>query len=491
MMSLLPEQFSHSNESLRKNNSNMQRTPSFQRTDATGAFRRATKPSKVALRSAAGTAKASLDQAGLTVQFGSAAEANALCLPQWRACCSRPRKDGTVLLLVCAHCGAGDHLMRKCPRRLRLVVAGDSHCAVLGRLQHLLPLRISWCKVRGASAAGLGNPRSVLRAADAMLATLRASFVDDGGADRIVIVAGQVDLDFVTPYRALRKARSAAAVAAPKPQKAARLAVYRATFEEQLARAIAGLSAFITTRIAGASAPLLSASRVIVHGVHPPPLNNASMAIVIAKHIVAPDRPHARRPGDPRSTARGSTMEDDAAEEVAPLVVRAAAPAAAKAGAAVEVDADAERSAIASELLAVWQAAGITRAPKEHAAEVFHSNKYRVGLRISLSSGVFSHESVMPKNTGNPKEPSRHVNKIRDMWSAPLVRLGHLSPHIFEAPTKACDGNATGSSPVVSGSGPSAADSVLSSSVAKAASSRNTSHLVALPDECHDVEGLC
>ena len=248
--------------------------------------------------------------------------------------------------------------MRKCPRRLRLVVAGDSHCAVLGRLQHLLPLRISWCKVRGASAAGLGNPRSVLRAADAMLATLRASFVDDGGADRIVIVAGQVDLDFVTPYRALRKARSAAAVAAPKPQKAARLAVYRATFEEQLARAIAGLSAFITTRIAGASAPLLSASRVIVHGVHPPPLNNGSMAIVIAKHIVAPDRPHARRPGDPRSTARGSTMEDDAAEEVAPLVVRAAAPAAAKAGAAVEVDADAERSAIASELLAVlptWQ----------------------------------------------------------------------------------------------------------------------------------------
>ena len=331
------------------------RKPSYQRTNSKGAFRRATKPSKVALGCAAGIAKASLDRAGLTVQFGSAAEADALCLPQWRACCKAPRKDGSVVLLVCAHCGAGDHLMRNCPRRLRLVVAGDSHCAVLGRLQHLLPLRISWVKVRGASAAGLGNPRSVLRAADAMLATLRASFVDDGGVDRIVIVAGQVDLDFVTPYRALRKARSdeSPPVRATCPERCeARLAAYRATFEEQLARAIAGLSAFIGTRIAGASAPLLCASRVIVHGVHPPPLNNNSMALVIAKHIVAPDRPRARRPGDPRSTARGSTMEEEAAEAVAvaPLLVGAEAEA--------EADADAQRAAIASELLALlptWQ----------------------------------------------------------------------------------------------------------------------------------------
>ena len=352
------------------------RTPSFQRTDATGSFRRATRASKATLAlpgTGAYTAKASLDRAGLSVLFSAgAAAAAALLRPECAARCSSARKDGSTLLLLCSSCGESGHLMRACSRRERVVVAGDSHSVVFRRVAAMLPLRLGWCKVRGASAAGLGNAQSTLGAAGAMVATLRSAFGrgrrSDGGAQRLVLIVGQVDLDFVVPYRALMLRRDSSADSSEEQdaerESAAGRSLYRTVFEAQLVRAIAGLAAFIA-RVVEARPRLLApsspetdaggeeearcddddvAARIVVHGVHPSPLHSSAMAAVVAKHIITPERP-PRRSGDPRSTVRGSRID----------VELATASAGAPRSEAAQERARAELTAALLELLPPWR----------------------------------------------------------------------------------------------------------------------------------------
>lgn len=220
---------------------------------------------RVCSRRGSCTLRGRLTVFGMVVDLGREGDAGS-CPPHvvdsWLKL-ARRRRDGSLVLEVCACCGAGGHLAGSCPLRTRIAVVGDSHSAIWALLSQLyINTAMARVRVPGMSAQGLGNAQSRSQAASSIRAMLRQCFEGEG-PEWLFVVVGQVDIDFVLPFQRLRDPGY--------------------TFERQLRCSTANVLHFLRSLTDGDDAVCsLPRERIVLHGVHLPPLGDEAMCTVLA-----------------------------------------------------------------------------------------------------------------------------------------------------------------------------------------------------------------
>ena len=150
---------------------------------------------------------------GTTTELRGDADVAALALSSPRLVPHiQTRRDGSRFLQECGGCGAAGHLWSTCPRRHKICVVGDSHTSVWSVLQERYRRAyVLRTRVGGMSAYGLANASSRSQAAN----RIRRALTHIPGVRWLVVVAGQVDVDFLFHYRCLRAADEGGEDSAP------------------------------------------------------------------------------------------------------------------------------------------------------------------------------------------------------------------------------------------------------------------------------------
>ena len=136
----------------------------------------------------------------------------------------RTRRDGSLFMLRCGGCEKWGHLWTKCCDRHKLLVVGDSHSSVWTTLQekHFRRAMVLRLRIGGMSAHGLANNNSRSQAA----VRIRHKIRQVQQLEWLVVVAGQVDVDFLAHLRLAARAPlggSGGTVTAPTPSSLMRL----------------------------------------------------------------------------------------------------------------------------------------------------------------------------------------------------------------------------------------------------------------------------
>eukprot|EP01083_Nonionella_stella_P133389 405524_1 len=172
------------------------------------------------------------------------------------------RKDNTSFLKYCANCLQPGHISGKCRNRFKLCVAGDSHTAFWGVASRFyINTKVARIRISGMSAQGLSNTKSHSQSSKSILSGFNKCH--DGNTGYLVIQIGQVDIDYVWYFRQMK---------------------YKNTlhFDDQIEMSINHLLSFLNDNVSKHSNQNV---KVIIHGVHPPPLSNEDMKQKLYHHF--------------------------------------------------------------------------------------------------------------------------------------------------------------------------------------------------------------
>ena len=162
----------------------------------------------------------------------------------------KTRKDGTEFLLYCSNCLEPGHNIHTCQERYKICVAGDSHTSVWGcAARYYINTDVVRVRIPGMTAQGLMNKNSDSKSSQKIMAAFKNCH--KGNSRYLFIQIGQVDIDYVWYYRQLKYGNTL-------------------NFDDQIDKSINNLFTFLKDNIN-------INVKIIIHGVHLPPLNNKKM----------------------------------------------------------------------------------------------------------------------------------------------------------------------------------------------------------------------
>eukprot|EP01084_Bolivina_argentea_P099880 179471_1 len=171
------------------------------------------------------------------------------------------RKDNTKFIIYCSNCLSVGHASNKCNNRYKICVAGDSHTAYWGCANsHYINTDVVRIRIPGMSAQGLKNANSHLKSSNKIVSAFKNCH--NGNTGYLFIQIGQVDIDYVWYFRQMK---------------------YKNTlnFDDQINKSINNLFAFLNDQIINNKNV-----KIIIHGVHLPPLNNENMKQKLYDHFI-------------------------------------------------------------------------------------------------------------------------------------------------------------------------------------------------------------
>lgn len=233
----------------------------------------------------------------------------------------RTRRDRSQFLIYCCNCFEPGHTSGKCNNRYKISVIGDSHTAVWGRALHFyVNSHVIRCRIAGMSAQGLTNKESQLQSAQKICKTLNKCH--SGNTQFIFIQIGQVDVDFVWYYRQINyilKQQNESKDnkndntndntndnANDNDNDNINKQEEKPSFKDQIERSTDRLFDFLENVLLKQDLPLFRPvnnngdgdnemkqensndvrEKIIIHGIHLPPLNTKQMKIVLQKHFI-------------------------------------------------------------------------------------------------------------------------------------------------------------------------------------------------------------
>ena len=177
----------------------------------------------------------------------------------------KTRKDKTSFLIFCSNCLQPGHVSSKCIDRYKVCVTGDSHTAFWGvAARFYINTDVVRIRIPGMSAQGLINKDSHLKSAEKIISAFTKCH--NGNSGYLFIQIGQVDIDYVWYFRQMK---------------------YKNTlnFRDQIDKSIDNLFVFLRDNILNSTVKDQEV-KIIVHGVHLPPLDNKDMRDKLYHHFM-------------------------------------------------------------------------------------------------------------------------------------------------------------------------------------------------------------